>query len=85
MSLAIVKYGAAWRRGRYAMWSLMHGAYEQPTTPAGNVTASWRRRQCGSGIGAQNHTSGRIRKGPAPLNLEIPPYEFIDDNKIVVG
>ena len=35
--------------------------------------------------GSHYDTSGRIRKGPAPLNLEIPPYEFIDDNKIVVG
>ena len=35
--------------------------------------------------GSHYDTSGRIRKGPAPLNLEIPPYEFVDDNKIVVG
>ena len=35
--------------------------------------------------GSHYDTSGRIRKGPAPLNLEIPPYEFIDDGKILVG
>jgi len=29
--------------------------------------------------------SGRIRKGPAPLNLEIPAYDFSDDGKLVVG
>ncbi|KAK9502150.1 hypothetical protein O3M35_012737 [Rhynocoris fuscipes] len=29
--------------------------------------------------------AGRVRKGPAPLNLEIPPYEFIGDHNIVVG
>jgi len=35
--------------------------------------------------GSHYDTSGRIRKGPAPLNLEIPPYSFIDDDKILVG
>jgi ubiquinol-cytochrome c reductase iron-sulfur subunit len=35
--------------------------------------------------GSHYDTSGRIRKGPAPLNLEIPPYEFIDDTKLIVG
>ena len=30
-------------------------------------------------------TSGRIRKGPAPLNLEIPPYEFVSDDIIRIG
>ena len=28
----------------------------------------------------------RIRKGPAPLNLEVPPYEFIEgDSKVKIG
>ena len=35
--------------------------------------------------GSHYDTSGRIRKGPAPLNLEVPPYSFIDDTKIQVG
>lgn len=30
--------------------------------------------------------SGRIRKGPAPLNLEVPKYTFIEDHtKLLVG
>ena len=29
--------------------------------------------------------SGRIRKGPAPTNLEIPPYRFVDENTLIVG
>jgi ubiquinol-cytochrome c reductase iron-sulfur subunit len=29
--------------------------------------------------------AGRIRKGPAPKNLEVPDYEFTSDTKIVVG
>lgn len=28
--------------------------------------------------GSHYDISGRIRKGPAPLNLEIPPYKFIE-------
>lgn len=35
--------------------------------------------------GSHYDTSGRIRKGPAPTNLPVPPYEFIDDNKIRIG
>ncbi|KAI9105490.1 Rieske [2Fe-2S] iron-sulfur domain-containing protein [Phlyctochytrium arcticum] len=36
--------------------------------------------------GSHYDTSGRIRKGPAPLNLEIPPYEFsADGERIVIG
>jgi len=35
--------------------------------------------------GSHYDVSGRIRKGPAPLNLEIPPYKFIEDTKILVG
>ncbi len=35
--------------------------------------------------GSQYDTSGRVRKGPAPLNLAIPPYEFISDTKIKIG
>lgn len=29
--------------------------------------------------------AGRIRKGPAPLNLEIPEHKFVDDDTLVVG
>jgi ubiquinol-cytochrome c reductase iron-sulfur subunit len=29
--------------------------------------------------------SGRILSGPAPLNLYIPPYHFVSDDKIVIG
>ncbi|KAJ3596702.1 hypothetical protein NHX12_003106 [Muraenolepis orangiensis] len=35
--------------------------------------------------GSHYDASGRIRKGPAPLNLEVPYYEFSDDDTIVVG
>jgi ubiquinol-cytochrome c reductase iron-sulfur subunit len=35
--------------------------------------------------GSHYDTSGRIRKGPAPKNLEVPQYEFISDNVIKIG
>ena len=30
-------------------------------------------------------TSGRIRQGPAPTNLPIPPYAFVSDTKVKIG
>ncbi len=35
--------------------------------------------------GSHYDTSGRIRKGPAPKNLPVPPYEFLDDSVIRIG
>ncbi|MBP9791631.1 MAG: ubiquinol-cytochrome c reductase iron-sulfur subunit [Rickettsiales bacterium] len=35
--------------------------------------------------GSHYDTSGRIRKGPAPLNLIIPEYTFLTDTKIKIG
>jgi ubiquinol-cytochrome c reductase iron-sulfur subunit len=35
--------------------------------------------------GSQYDTSGRIRRGPAPANLPLPPYEFLTDTKIRIG
>ncbi len=35
--------------------------------------------------GSQYDTSGRVRHGPAPLNLYLPPYAFESDTKIKVG
>ena len=36
--------------------------------------------------GSHYDTSGRIRKGPAPLNLEVPPYAFDEESgKLIVG
>ncbi len=51
----------------------------------------------GTGMEAQTHgwlcpchgsiydTSGRIRKGPAPKNLEVPEYTFLSDTKVKIG
>lgn len=35
--------------------------------------------------GSHYDTSGRIRKGPAPTNMVIPPYSFVSDTVIKVG
>ncbi|XP_076748807.1 Rieske iron-sulfur protein [Xylocopa sonorina] len=35
--------------------------------------------------GSHYDASGRIRKGPAPLNLEVPYYEFTDEKTLLVG
>ncbi|MEE6500580.1 hypothetical protein FKM82_003838 [Ascaphus truei] len=35
--------------------------------------------------GSHYDASGRIRKGPAPLNLEVPEYEFPSEDIVIVG
>lgn len=35
--------------------------------------------------GSHYDTAGRIRKGPAPRNLDVPPYEFVSATKIKIG
>ena len=35
--------------------------------------------------GSHYDTSGRVRKGPAPNNLPVPPYIFLSETKIRIG
>ena len=35
--------------------------------------------------GSQYDTAGRVRKGPAPANLGVPAYYFVNDAKIMIG
>ena len=35
--------------------------------------------------GSVYDTSGRIRRGPAPRNLEVPAYAFSSDTKLTIG
>lgn len=35
--------------------------------------------------GSHYDASGRIRKGPAPENLEIPEYKFLEGDKMLIG
>jgi ubiquinol-cytochrome c reductase iron-sulfur subunit len=35
--------------------------------------------------GSHYDTAGRIRQGPAPKNLVVPPYEFVSDTVVQIG
>ena len=35
--------------------------------------------------GSHYDASGRIRKGPAPLNLIVPNYEYVSDTRVKIG
>lgn len=35
--------------------------------------------------GSHYDISGRARKGPAPLNLEVPEYHFATEDSLVIG
>jgi len=35
--------------------------------------------------GSHYDTAGRVRKGPAPRNLDVPPFEFLDDATVRIG
>jgi ubiquinol-cytochrome c reductase iron-sulfur subunit len=35
--------------------------------------------------GSHYDIAGRIRKGPAPENLEVPPYEYLSDTIVKIG
>ncbi len=51
---------------------------------AGQPRGEWRGWFCPC-HGSHYDTSGRIRKGPAPDNLPVPPYEFLSDTLIKIG
>lgn len=51
-----------------------------PQTPEGEY-GGWLCRCHGS----QYDTAGRVRVGPAPRNLDVPPYQFLSDTRIRVG
>jgi ubiquinol-cytochrome c reductase iron-sulfur subunit len=53
---------------------------QQPGTPRGEF-AGW---YCPC-HGSHYDTSGRIRKGPAPRNLAVPPYRFLADGRLEIG
>jgi len=35
--------------------------------------------------GSHYDISGRVRKGPAPLNLAVPEYEFAEEESLIIG
>jgi ubiquinol-cytochrome c reductase iron-sulfur subunit len=52
----------------------------QPNEPRGN----WGGWFC-TCHGSHYDTAGRVRKGPAPKNLPVPTYAFVDDTTIEIG
>ena len=52
-----------------------------PLTNKGNYDGGW---ICPC-HGSHYDTSGRIRSGPAPTNLEVPEYVFLNNNTIKIG
>lgn len=52
--------------------------------PVGNKSGDYEGWFCPC-HGSHYDTSGRIRKGPAPKNLEVPEYTFITDTRIRIG
>ncbi len=35
--------------------------------------------------GSKYDTAGRVRRGPAPRNLDLPPYVFLENSKLKIG
>jgi ubiquinol-cytochrome c reductase iron-sulfur subunit len=68
-----------------AQWLIMVGVCTHlGCVPLGNGAGDYGGWFCPC-HGSHYDTSGRIRKGPAPINLVIPPYEFLSDTKIRIG
>ena len=51
---------------------------------AGDPLGEWRGWFCPC-HGSHYDTSGRIRKGPAPRNLDVPPYAFLENGMVRIG
>jgi ubiquinol-cytochrome c reductase iron-sulfur subunit len=50
----------------------------------GDPTGRWKGWFCVC-HGSIYDTAGRVRRGPAPRNLDLPPYEFKTDTIIRIG
>lgn len=69
----------------HAQWLVLVGVCTHlGCVPLGNRAGEYHGWFCPC-HGSHYDTSGRIRKGPAPTNLAVPPYEFLDDNRIKIG
>lgn len=50
----------------------------------GDLRGGWKGWFCPC-HGSHYDTAGRIRKGPAPRNLDLPPYTFVTDTLLQIG
>ncbi len=58
----------------------------RPDHPASDLGADWLGGFFCPCHGSKFDLAGRVYKGvPAPLNMVIPPYRYLDDNTIVIG
>jgi len=53
-------------------------------TSAGEIRGDYKGWFCPC-HGSHYDLAGRIRKGPAPENLEVPPYQFVSDTVVKIG
>ena len=68
-----------------AQWLIMVGVCTHlGCVPVGNESGDYNGWFCPC-HGSHYDTSGRIRKGPAPKNLAIPPYAFTSDTNVRIG
>lgn len=68
-----------------AEWLIMVGVCTHlGCVPVGNESGDYNGWFCPC-HGSHYDSSGRIRKGPAPKNLAIPPYEFTSDTTVRIG
>ena len=58
----------------------------RPDHPAPEVDSHWEGGFYCPCHGSKFDLSGRVYKGvPAPLNLVVPPYRYVDENTVVIG
>lgn len=66
-------------------WLIMVGVCTHlGCVPLGNMAGDYKGWFCPC-HGSHYDVSGRIRKGPAPTNLIVPPYEFTSDTNVRIG
>jgi ubiquinol-cytochrome c reductase iron-sulfur subunit len=76
-------------RPGHAAWLVVTGVCTHLGCVPGGSRSTQERGEFGGWFcachGSQYDTAGRIRKGPAPANLPIPPYDFISDTRLRIG
>lgn len=76
--------GARVKAGK-EQWLIMVGVCTHlGCVPLGNMAGEYKGWFCPC-HGSHYDTAGRIRKGPAPKNLLVPPYEFTSDTNVRIG
>lgn len=69
----------------HEQWLVMVGVCTHlGCVPLGNGTGDYKGWFCPC-HGSHYDSAGRIRKGPAPQNLLVPPYQFVSDTMLRIG